>query len=79
LQTLLIAHQALVCVLIIFKLLIRLKVSFIAPKNVLQEFADSQRKKTSAIHSLKRNRSGKLRHGSPNIITTSTVGSLRMT
>jgi splicing factor 3B subunit 1 len=40
LQTLLIAHQALVCVLIILRLLIRLKDSFIAPKDVLQEFAD---------------------------------------
>jgi len=40
LQTLLIAHQALVCVLIILRLLIRLKDSFIAPKDVPQEFTD---------------------------------------
>jgi len=40
LQTLLIAHQALVCVLIILRLLIRLKDSFMAPKDVLQKFAD---------------------------------------
>lgn len=39
-QTLLIVHQALVCVLIIFRLLIRLKYSFTAPKDILQEFVD---------------------------------------
>jgi hypothetical protein len=40
LQTLLIVHQALVCILIILRLLIRLKDSCTAPKDVLQEFAD---------------------------------------